>query len=232
MVFRFDYCFVVLIAWVATTQCAIAQNPAFAPIEDNPELPRVLILGDSISIGYTVPLRAELKNEANVHRPPENCESTREGLAKLDKWLGDQKWDVIHFNFGLHDTKYIDENGKRVSPEVGNQKTPIKLYKKNLRKLTRRLKSTGAALIWCATTPIPDGAAGRVAGDAAIYNKAAEKIVKKQKVPINDLYSKVTDQKIQRTNPDNVHFTTKGSKELARFTADAIRDALEGIKEP
>ena len=48
-------------------------RPEFAPVVDDPALPRVLIIGDSISIGYTLPLRAALDGIANVHRPPTNC---------------------------------------------------------------------------------------------------------------------------------------------------------------
>src|SRR5436305_496918 len=72
-------------------------DPAFAPVQDDPVLPRVLLIGDSISIGYTVPTRKLLQGKANVHRIPENGGPTSNGLAKLDKWLGDGKWEVIHF---------------------------------------------------------------------------------------------------------------------------------------
>lgn len=43
-----------------------------APITDTPGLPRVLLIGDSISMGYTLPVRDLLKGRANVHRIPEN----------------------------------------------------------------------------------------------------------------------------------------------------------------
>ena len=78
-------------------------DPVFQQIEDDPTLPRVLLIGDSISIGYTLPVRELLKGKANLHRPPTNCSSTASGLKNLDAWLGQGKWDVIHFNFGLHD---------------------------------------------------------------------------------------------------------------------------------
>ncbi len=84
------------------------RNPAFALVTDDPKLPRVLLIGDSISIGYTVPVRELLAGQANVHRPLTNCGPTTRGLEQLDGWLGEEKWDVIHFNFGLHDLKYID----------------------------------------------------------------------------------------------------------------------------
>src|SRR5689334_21790630 len=81
------------------------QSPAFAPVTDEPGLPRILLIGDSISIGYTVTVRTMLAGKANVHRIPENGADTANGLKKLDAWLGDARWDVIHFNWGLHDLK-------------------------------------------------------------------------------------------------------------------------------
>ncbi|MEI6467818.1 MAG: hypothetical protein WCQ89_24065, partial [Verrucomicrobiota bacterium] len=96
------------LASVATLVAAavVPVDPALAPISDDPRLPRVLLIGDSVSIGYTLAVRRELAGAANVHRPPANGGSTKIGLRDLDRWLGDQRWDVIHFNFGLHDLGY------------------------------------------------------------------------------------------------------------------------------
>src|SRR5438309_9398605 len=115
-----------------------APDPAFAEVKDDPGLPRVLLIGDSISIGYTVATRKQLQGKANVHRISENGGPTSTGLQKLDKWLGDGKWDVIHFNWGLHDIK-LDKDGKH--------QVPLDQYEKNLRELLKRLKATNARLI-------------------------------------------------------------------------------------
>ena len=79
----------------------------------NKRLPNVLILGDSISIGYFPFVKEIMKEKAMVTRPfspdstPENCEGTTSGVENIDRWIGDTKWDVIHFNFGLHDLKNV-----------------------------------------------------------------------------------------------------------------------------
>ena len=73
------------------------------PVPNNPSLPRVLLIGDSISIGYTLPVREQLAGTANVQRIPENGGPTALGLAKLEAWLGTNRWDVFHFNRALHD---------------------------------------------------------------------------------------------------------------------------------
>jgi len=202
------------------------RRPEFRPVKDNPMLPRVLLIGDSISIGYTIPVRKRLAGRANVHRPLTNCAHTRKGLEELDKWLDSKEWDVIHFNWGLHDLKYIDEKGRRVPPSKGKQQIPIEQYEKNLEKLVIRLKKTGAKLIWAATTPVPEGAGGRIKGDAVRYNAVAEKIMKKHGVMINNLYACVEPHLEEAQRPANVHFNDKGNKLLADQVTEHIVRAL------
>ncbi len=61
------------------TKKARKKNPAFAPIKVNPKLPNVLLIGDSISIGYTPATRKFLAGKANVHRIPTNGGPTIRG---------------------------------------------------------------------------------------------------------------------------------------------------------
>ena len=225
---------VLIIALVlAGSSHAFAQRkgtPAFADVKDDPNLPRVLLIGDSISIGYHVAVRDALKGKANVHRPKTNCGPTTRGLDQIETWLGNGKWDVIHFNWGLHDLKYIDDKGGLVDVDKGRQQVPIDAYEKNLRQLVERLKNTGATLIWCSTTPVPKGAKGRVPGDAVKYNAAAARVMKDMGVATNDLYAfaKPRLEEIQR--PANVHFTPAGSKALGEHVAGVIEEALERRK--
>jgi len=207
-----------------------APNPAFATIKDDSTLPRVLLVGDSISIGYTLPVRALLKGQANVHRPAANCGPTSRGLTQIDAWLGDGKWDVIHFNWGLHDLKYIGAKGQSLAQpdaEGSHQQVPPADYEKNLRALVARLKKTGATLIWCSTTPVPEGASGRVVGDSEKYNAIAAKVMQENDIATDDLYTFVMPRKAEIMLPANVHFTPLGSKKLAEQVAASIRAALK-----
>ncbi len=204
-------------------------NPAYAKIEDEPGLPRVLIIGDSISIGYTVDVRKNLKGKANVHRIPTNGGPTTRGLESIDQWLGDSKWDVIHFNWGLHDLKYMGADGKNLADpkaSTSHQQVPIDEYTRNLETLVKRMKKTGAKLIWCSTTPVPKGAAGRVVGDSAKYNAAAAKVMKKQGVVINDLYAHANKKLSEIQREANVHFHAEGSAYLGKKVSDAILEQL------
>lgn len=209
--------------FVAFVACAIAvgaaQDPKKMRIEDTPGLPRVLLIGDSISMGYTLPTRELLKDKANVHRPPANCASTREGLANLDGWLGDKPWDVIHFNWGLHDLKTVE----------GVHNVPLEEYEKNLRALVAQLKKTGAVLIWSATTPAPEDKVEppRSNDDVKAYNKVARRIMEENGVATNDLYGFAAERLKEIQRPANVHFTPEGSEALAREVARHIEIALE-----
>jgi len=200
---------------------------SFAAVPDEPGLPRVMLLGDSISMGYTIPVRELLKGKANVHRPAANCGETARGLADLDKWLGDGKWDVIHFNWGLHDLKYLNAAGQLVDPAKGKQVASPEVYEKNLRELVARLKKTGAKLIWASTTPVPQGASGRVQGSEVEYNRIAEKIMRENGVAIDDLHAVVEKDAAKNQLPKNVHFTPEGYRQLAESVARSIETALK-----
>jgi acyl-CoA thioesterase-1 len=186
----------------------------------------VLLIGDSISMGYTLPVRARLQGKANVHRPAENCGETARGLKSLDKWLGDGKWDVIHFNFGLHDVKYLDAAGKYVPPDQGKQVASVADYEKNLRTIVARLKLTGAKLIFATTTPVPSGSAGRVEHDEVRYNEAAIRVMKELGVAVDDLHAVVAPQQEKIQLPHNVHFTPDGYEKLADAVVGKIVAAL------
>ena len=192
-------------------------NP-MKPVEDVPGLPRVLIIGDSISIGYTLPVRALLKDKANLHRIPTNGSATKSGLENLKKWLGDSKWDVIHFNWGLHDLKFAGDQ----------QNVPIADYEKNLRELVTQLKATNAKLIWCNTTPVPDAKMNPVRknSDVLEYNAIAKKIMDENGVAIDDLYAFAEPQIEKIQLKANVHYTAEGYAELAKQVASSIEAAL------
>lgn len=201
---------------------AAPANPdraAFEPVQDDPKLPRVLLIGDSISIGYTLAVREELRGRANVHRIPTNGGPTTNGLARLKQWLGGGKWDVIHFNWGLHDLKAMSDGNRQVTPEA---------YDKNLRELVRQLKATGAKLIWASTTPVPEGKLNppRSNADVQAYNRLAATIMVEHQVAIDDLYGFALPRLADIQRPANVHFTDAGSKVLAGQVATSIAAAL------
>ena len=106
-----------------------------------------MILGDSISIGYTPYVKQQLKGMANLYRTVfengknENCQGTTNGLMHIDRWIGNKQWDIIHFNFGLHDLKHVDPiTGKNSKKKEDPYQVNPKQYKKNLTALVEKLK--------------------------------------------------------------------------------------------
>lgn len=199
---------------------AAPENPAFVEIVDTPGLPRVLLIGDSISIGYTPFVREILKGKANVHRILTNGGPTTKGIENIDEWLGKSRWNVIHFNWGLHDLKYMFDD----QPQVD-----LAQYERNLGRLVWRLQKTGAALIWATTTPVPSlrVAPKRIPKDVSRYNEAAARVMARGNVAVNDLYAFAMPRLAEIQRRDNVHFTDTGSRALGEQVAAALLVAAQ-----
>lgn len=178
-------------------------------VADVPGLPRMLIIGDSISRGYTLPLRDELAGKVNTHRAPQNCSSTVVGVDKLDIWLGDEEWDLITFNFGIHDRRASSED-----------------YERRLRQIVERLKATNAKLLWVTTTPILEGEPEYVEGAIERLNTVAETIMKEQAIPVLDLYQAITPKLAEYQLPENCHFRGIGYDFMGTFMAEGVMAEL------
>lgn len=204
----------------------LASQPATEP----PDKPQVLLIGDSISLGYTPHVVRQLAGTADVRHHKGNAQHTGTGLKKIDDWLGDTNWDVIHFNWGLWDLCYRHPESKvqgRRDKARGTLTTTPQQYEQNLEQLVRRLKQTGAKLIWASTTVVPEGEAGRKLGDDLRYNQIAAAVMRRHGVTINDLNA--ASRKIDAalfTQPGDVHFQPAGYQQLAAQVADSIRRKL------
>jgi hypothetical protein len=187
------------------------RSTAWDFVKDDPKLPRVLLIGDSVSRGYTQPTRQALAGKANVHRAPANCGPTASGLKNLEVWLGEGKWDVIHFNFGIHD-----------------RATPAADYVKRLEEIVVRLEKTGAKLIWASTTPIPDNPAQKqTAASIVEKNALAAEVMKKHGIPTDDLFGAMTPRLKDFQPPLDVHFTGAGYDFLGTTVGESILARLK-----
>ena len=206
-----------------------AKPGPLSPIAEVEGLPHVLIIGDSISIGYTLPTRALLQGKVNLHRIPTNGGPTTKGLSEIDKWLGIRKWDLVHFNWGLHDLKFMGKDGTNLVPkeEGGIVQVPLPDYEKNLNLLVTRMKKSARQLVWRNTTPIPAGSKARYVGDSVKYNQAAARIMKKHGVPTLDLYTPSKKNMKAWMRVANVHYFPAGSQALAEIVAENITKRLK-----
>ncbi|MCC4831814.1 SGNH/GDSL hydrolase family protein [Shewanella sp. 10N.7] len=226
-------------AWNKLAGAKQSERPEFSYLTNNPYLSNVLIYGDSISIGYTQRVREQLQNQANVYRLYRNGGESASFIKKMttmhklmqsetlsQPW--DFQWDVIHFNVGLHDLKYV-LNGK-LDKKNGKQVSSLTRYKQNLHAIVAYLKelAPNAKLIFATTTPVPENADGRNAGDAQKYNQAALSVIKQYpSIIINDLYRLTKPvQTAWWIKPGDVHYNKTGKEAQGDQVASFIKHAL------
>jgi len=203
------------------TDKAAGKETAWDYVKDDPKLPRLLIIGDSISRGYTLATRRALKGRVNVHRAPENCGPTKNALNKLSSgtsthlelWLGKERWDVIHVNFGIHD---------RV--------TDAATYKSNLVTLMKQLQATGAKVIWARTTPAsPTATPGPkvfTAEQCTAVNTVADAVMQDCGIVTNDLYTLMAPLVKTMQRSGDAHFTDEGYNVMGKQVASSVLTAL------
>src|SRR5215471_4322119 len=139
---------VVLLAVVGLLS-ASPQGRGQAEPSPGPGLPRVVLIGDSIRLGYAPRVAARLEGKAVVISPQENGGDSANVLAHLDEWVLRQKPDIVHLNCGLHDLKRFKSDG--------HFQVELDRYAENLRRIVGRIRAgTDAALVFADTTPILD----------------------------------------------------------------------------
>ena len=167
------------------------------PTSGEEELPRVLIIGDFVYQQASPGLQKDLKGKVKVHYQrldPGIVISSSSVLEHFDQLIGEEDWDLIHFNVGLGDLIYRAPGMKafRVFPRHvgGVRNTSLEEYEKNLHELLKRLKATGSKLVWASTTPIRHSATNVFEKGSEIeYNTIAAKVMKEHGIPTNDMYT-------------------------------------------
>jgi lysophospholipase L1-like esterase len=204
----------------------IAAFVSQSPTAD-PPLPKVLLVGDSIRMGYAPIVIEKLKDKATFINPKENGEDSANVIKNLDSWMEEMPALVV-LNCGLHDIKF--KNGKyQVDPEK---------YEKNLKEIVTRIRGKGAKVVFATTTPIDDErhknrktGFDRKDADVKKYNEIAAKVMKAENVPVIDLYAVVTKagpKKVLRD--DGTHYGTEGNLLLATAVVEGIQQRLVVVK--
>jgi lysophospholipase L1-like esterase len=178
------------------------------------DLPRVLLIGDSITRGYYPAVEKNLKGKAYVARVATSKSLGDSALlAEVATFLSEGKFDVIHFNNGMHGWGYSEEDYRRAFPE--------------LVRTIRRL-APDAKLIWATTTPVqPSGVMNPGPNNDRVKarNAIAAAAVKKAGIPVDDLFSLVEAHPEYYT-PGGIHFNESGIAVEARQVADEISKLL------
>ena len=200
----------------------------------DPNLPTVVLIGDSIRLGYTSTVAQELAGLANVVGPTANGGDSSNVLSHIESWAIRLQPEVVHFNCGIHDIKK--------SKQAGTFQTPPDKYEANLRKIVERLrKETKAKIIFALTTPLVDDRAAKMRlerdyellnASTEQYNEIARRVMKELGVPVNDLRAALgdRDEQLKLIVDDGVHFKSEGSKKLGQAVAAFVAPDLSTAK--
>jgi acyl-CoA thioesterase-1 len=199
--------------------------------EDNrPDLPRVLVLGDSIVNQYSTFLREKLIGRANVRtggtaydaQPDWSAVVARE-VTERERALG-RPFDLIQFNWGLHALKWAQGVEYSMRFKEGYVRcVPSERYGEELEKLVIELKKTGRRLVWATTTPANNGSQP---DDAEAYNAIAREIMRRHGIAVHDLNAFVVTNRIAQTEPRNCHFPRNSAERLGQQVATTLIDFL------
>lgn len=192
------------------------------------DLPKVLLLGDSIRMSYQPWVREQLENLATVVGPADNCQFSLYTLSSLGRWI-DQlgKPDIIHWNNGLHD---IGHNPNRAPVQI-----PLDIYHDNIEHILRQLRAITPHVIWATSTPVhperPLYADQWSWHNEEIdqYNQAALEVMKNQDVPINDLHGLIWKDVETYLATDQLHLSEAGQQDCAQAIVRIIRPYLSEI---
>ena len=207
--------------WSALFLLILVSSPA----AQQKSLPKVVLIGDSIRMGYAPLVAKRLDGKAVVVSAKPNGEDSGNVLRNLDEWVIKEKPDVVHINAGLHDLKLKDKS----------YQVPLAEYEKNLKTILERIRQeTKAKVIFATSTPILDNLhAQRKAGfdrfeaDVQKYNTAAVAVMKQAGVPVNDLHKLIEDGgKGKLIGPDGTHYTPEGYEILAAAVTNSILPSL------
>lgn len=191
---------------------------------------KILLIGDSIRVGYDSYVKEFLKDTCETYFPAENCRFAQYILRHLSDWqesLGlDENLDLIHWNCGLWDT--VEQYGDGCL-------TPPEFYAHYIDRVCKRIKVLfpKATAIFATSTPILEGGYEepsifyRSNETIRQYNEIAKEIVLKHGFLINDLYA-VVENVPKEYYSDVTHlYTPEGTQLMVNAVVKSICNALD-----
>ncbi|MDX9881666.1 MAG: SGNH/GDSL hydrolase family protein [Prolixibacteraceae bacterium] len=203
-------------------------------------LPKLFVIGDSISIQYSPFLEKYLREITMYERKqddgtamnnldyPTGANGGDSGMVL--KYLAHKlnepgfKPDYLLLNCGLHDIKR--------NPSTREIQVPEKEYRENLETIFQLLKKKSIRLIWMRTTPVVDSIHNaktrsfhRFAADVETYNRIADEICRNHKVPVIDLYGFSKQLGVEQFK-DHVHYKEPACALQAAFITGAVQTIL------
>lgn len=184
---------------------------AWMPNMNDHDLPRVVLIGDSITRGYYPIVEQILKGKAYVARiTTSKAIGDPALLDELATFLKQVRFDVVHFNIGMHGWAYSEDE-----------------YRQNLPALVAAIRKYApqAKLVWASTTPIRSDTESGARNDRIVRrNSIARDFASTEGIPIDDLHALMAPRADMHS--DNVHFNKEGSALMAEQAAREVSKLL------
>lgn len=199
----------------------------------------LLLLGDSIRMGYDSFVQEKLAGRMNVYFPEDNGRFAQYTLRMISEWKGKlslPEIDVVHWNNGLWDVLHMDDHfsgcdgeaeGETIKPANVPSKyvydkdplTPPEFYRYLLGRVLTRLHQMfpKAEVVFATTTPVIEEQADwayRSNAEIEAYNQIAREVLIPQGVRINEL-GDFAGRKCSGLHRDWTHYNAEGCALLA-----------------
>lgn len=189
---------------------------------------KVVLIGDSIRMGYDKYIKDALSGVAEVYYPDENCRFSQYVLRYAHNWKSEFKCgddvDLVHWNAGLWDVLEL----------FGDEPlTPLDTYGENILRIYKRLKFLfpKAKFVFATSTSVNEEIAKpdffRHNKIIEKYNKKAVDVLSSTDTYINDLYP-LTKSFPDSYRSDFVHFyTPEGTEQIGGRVLSVISKILD-----
>lgn len=205
---------------------------AFRRLQGRP-LPRVVLLGDSIRMGYDRYVREALYGRAEVLFPGENCAFAQNVLRRVNMWKDAGRWGddvaLVHWNAGLWDCLRLDGDGPL---------TPLPVYRDFLVRIHGRLRRhfPDAKLVFATSTPVIEegyvnpGLYARFNREIQDFNDAARDALEPLGESIDDLYAVMADAPAGEHSDMTHWYTPAGTRRIGEAVLRCVRDILAPLR--
>ena len=192
---------------------------------DRDDLPRVLLIGDSITRGYFSGVEKALAGQANCARlTTSRCICDPVFFDELSLLLRQYPFDVIHFNNGLHGWGYTEAQYRAAFPKLLD---------------TLRQENPNAKLIWTTTTPVRQrGPAVRATHASPPLDGKTERVRRRNEIAmafvgpaglaVDDLFALALDHP-EYYSSDGVHFNNEGKTVQVQQVAQSVQAQLNRL---
>lgn len=194
------------------------------PKIDDQSRPRILIYGDSISMGYKPKLVDALQGKVYVEHWCHFCGGTGDYGKIFSEAAASAPYDVIVFNNGLHSLSWVE------------QKVSDKAIQESYRRIIKGFREGApkAKLVYLTTTPVNDGKDPKVEkvgfdprNDVVLrLNKIAKKVMAEENVEVIDLYEPM-HKMLENMSRDRMHWKGEGYKfisdKVEKITIDELK---------